>query len=150
MAPTWVGATVGFIGSGRVLVLLTVITIGWIPWIVMELTSGVVMQDARSVAILVLVQSILAAYLIVFILHAEEVKRVRRVSGNAEERDRLNRYQNNLEFLAVEVAEARTALGQALPKGYVTQSLRAELDDYFSNTSSTRATGPGSDTSRRT
>jgi uncharacterized membrane protein len=115
-----------FIGTGRFLVLQTVVVIGWIGWNVVVPRSW--RFDEYPFIFLTLALSLQAAYAAPLILLAQN-RQTDRDRVNLEE-DRMNaeRTRSDIEYLARELATVRIALGEVATRDFLRSELGHHLD----------------------
>lgn len=113
-----------FLGTGRYLVLQTVIIILWLVWNVAAPPSW--RFDPYTFTFLTLVLSLQAAYAAPLILLAQNRQDDRDRVNLDEDRDQARQNKADVDYLAREIAAIRVALGEVATRDF----LRAELGRF--------------------
>jgi uncharacterized membrane protein len=114
-----------FIGTGRFLVIQTVVVIGWIGWNVVVPASW--RFDEYPFIFLTLALSLQAAYAAPLILLAQNRQTDRDRINLEEDRTNAERSRSDIEYLARELAAVRIALGEVATRDF----LRSELSHHL-------------------
>jgi len=115
-----------FIGTGRFLVLQTVVVIGWIGWNVAVPASW--RFDEYPFIFLTLALSLQAAYAAPLILLAQNRQTDRDRVNLEEDRSNAERSRSDIEYLARELAAVRIALGEVATRDFIRSELSHHLD----------------------
>jgi uncharacterized membrane protein len=115
-----------FIGTGRFLVIQTVIVIGWITWNVVVPNSW--RFDEYPFIFLTLALSLQAAYAAPLILLAQNRQTDRDRINLEEDRTNAERSRSDIEYLARELAAVRIALGEVATRDFLRSELGHHLD----------------------
>lgn len=111
-----------FFGTGRYLLIQTIIVIGWI---LVNVFAAALRWDPYPFILLNLAFSTQAAYAAPLILLAQNRQENRDRVALEEDRRRAAQTKADTEYLARELAALRLAVGEVVTRGY----LRRELDD---------------------
>jgi uncharacterized membrane protein len=116
----WTERVARFLGTGRYLVLQTIMII---VWIVVNTVPGIVHFDPYTFTFLTLILSLQAAYAAPLILLAQNRQDDRDRVNLDQDRDQTRQAKADLEYLARELAAVRIALGEVVTRDF----LRSEL-----------------------
>jgi uncharacterized membrane protein len=116
-----------FIGTGRFLVMQTVVVVVWVAWNIA--LPGEFRFDKYPFIFLTLVLSLQAAYAAPLILLAQNRQADRDRVSLEEDRAQYARALAEAEFLAREVAAVRIALGEVATRDFLRSELRDLVDD---------------------
>jgi uncharacterized membrane protein len=114
-----------FIGTGRFLVIQTVVVIGWIGWNIAVPSSW--KFDVYPFIFLTLALSLQAAYAAPLILLAQNRQTDRDRVNLEEDRSNAERSRSDIEYLARELAALRIAVGEVATRDF----LRSELGHHL-------------------
>jgi uncharacterized membrane protein len=114
-----------FIGTGRFLVIQTVVVIVWVGWNIAVPASW--QFDEYPFIFLTLALSLQAAYAAPLILLAQNRQTDRDRVNLDEDRTRTERTREDIEYLARELAALRIAIGEVATRDF----LRSELGHYL-------------------
>jgi uncharacterized membrane protein len=117
----WTERVARFLGTGRYLIIQTMVVVGWIGWNVLTPKSW--HFDPYAFLFLTLILSLQAAYSAPLILLATNRQDDRDRVNLDEDRDQTRQAKADLEYLARELAAVRLALGEVVTRDF----LRAEL-----------------------
>jgi uncharacterized membrane protein len=115
-----------FIGTGRFLVIQTVVVIVWIGWNIVVPTSW--KFDEYPFIFLTLALSLQAAYAAPLILLAQNRQTDRDRINMDEDRTNAERSRSDIEYLARELAAVRIALGEVATRDFLRSELGHHLD----------------------
>jgi len=117
----WTERVARFLGTGRYLIIQTMVVVGWIGWNVLTPKSW--HFDPYAFLFLTLILSLQAAYSAPLILLATNRQDDRDRVNLEEDRSQDRHAKADLEYLARELAAVRLALGEVVTRDF----LRAEL-----------------------
>jgi uncharacterized membrane protein len=117
-----------FIGTGRFLVIQTVVIIVWMLWNVSVPKS--LRFDAYPFLFLTLGLSLQAAYAAPLILLAQNRQDDRDRANLAQDRDQNAILTADAEYITREVASLRVALGEVVTRDFLRAELRTLLDEF--------------------
>jgi uncharacterized membrane protein len=115
-----------FIGTGRFLVIQTVVVIGWVGWNVVVPVAW--KFDQYPFIFLTLALSLQAAYAAPLILLAQNRQTDRDRVNMDEDRSNAERSRSDIEYLARELAAVRIALGEVATRDFLRSELHHHLD----------------------
>ena len=138
----WTERVARFLGTGRFLIIQTLIIV---IWIVVNILPGTPHFDPYTFTFLTLVLSLQAAYAAPLILLAQNRQDDRDRANLVEDRQAAQRNLDDTEFVARELADVRIALGDVVTRDW----LRDELADLVEELAAKGALAGGMAAPRR-
>ncbi|HET7329001.1 MAG TPA: DUF1003 domain-containing protein [Nocardioidaceae bacterium] len=123
----WSEQIARFLGTGRFLVVMTVVIVVWVGW--NWFAPEPLRWDMYPFIFLTLVLSLQASYAAPLILLAQNRQEARDRVNLEQDRDANARAHADMQFLAREMASLRMALGEVATRDYVRSELRSLLQD---------------------